>query len=273
MSTESRAGHVVVTPAYNEADYLPGLITSMVAQTKQPDQWLIVDDHSTDGTSEILEAACAAHPWIVHLRVEHEGERAVGSKVAKLFLWGLSQASVSWMFCSKIDADLTLPPDYFSRIFDEFERSAELGIASGGCYDRLGDELRLERVASDHTRGALKTYRRTCYEQMGGVRGVHGWDGIDNIMAQMLGWTTRNFPDIVVEHHRPTGSFEGRLKGRFTAGSFAQFMGYHPLFMAARSVSRMRDQPMFMGGVAMMAGYLWGHLRGVAVFEETCGSK
>ena len=38
---------------------------------------------------------------------------------------------------------------------------------------------------------------------------VDGWDGIDNISAQMNGWETRNFLDIEVNHRRMTGSYFG----------------------------------------------------------------
>ena len=38
-------------------------------------------------------------------------------QIAKLFNLGIEHARIDWDFCSKIDADMLLPPDYFERIF------------------------------------------------------------------------------------------------------------------------------------------------------------
>ena len=101
---------------------------------------------------------------------EGERARAVGSKVARLVLGATRQVAGDWDFLSKIDADLTLPQDYFEQILGRFESDPGLGIAGGGCYGDRGGRLWLEPVAPDHTRGALKTYRRACWDDIGGIR-------------------------------------------------------------------------------------------------------
>ena len=93
-----------------------------------------------------------------------------------------------------------------------------MGIASGNCKVKRGSGWRVEKVSSDHTRGAIKTYRASCFREIGGIEEVDGWDGIDNIMAQMAGWKTKNFPEILVEHQRNTGSANGIIRGRFETG-------------------------------------------------------
>ena len=260
--------HLVITPAHNEEGYLDALIASMRRQSIPPTEWVIVDDRSSDRTPEILATAAAQTPWIHPHRHEGSDTRAVGSKVARLVLWGLEQASEPWEFISKIDADLTLPDDYFEKLFARFDDDPQLGIGGGACYVRHDERLELEWVAADHTRGALKTYRRPCWEAMGGIRPVNGWDGVDTILAQMHGWQTRHFEELRVEHHRPTGSFDGALRGKFTAGRFAHFLGYHPLFMAARCTRRMLDSPRLFGGAAMWAGFLYDRVRGVPMLDE-----
>ena len=64
-----------------------------------------------------------------------------------------------------------------------------------------------EKTSKDHTRGGLKTYRRECYDQIEGINETDGWDGIDNITAQMHGWETRSIPELEVLHQRRTGIF------------------------------------------------------------------
>ena len=68
---------------------------------------------------------------------------------------------------------------------------------------------KIEKVAEGHTRGGLKTYRRACYDEIGGIREVDGWDGVDNLVAQMNGWETENFTEIKLPSENQ-GSYFGQ---------------------------------------------------------------
>ena len=46
----------VVTPNYNHAQYLPQRIDSILAQTFQDFELLILDDASTDNSREVIES-------------------------------------------------------------------------------------------------------------------------------------------------------------------------------------------------------------------------
>ncbi len=46
--------YVVISPCRNEVEYMEQTLDSMVNQTVTPNNWIIVDEGSTDGTSEIL---------------------------------------------------------------------------------------------------------------------------------------------------------------------------------------------------------------------------
>ena len=45
----------IVMPTYNRADYLPKAIDSVLNQTFQDYELVIIDDGSTDGTKQVLE--------------------------------------------------------------------------------------------------------------------------------------------------------------------------------------------------------------------------
>ena len=46
---------VIITPAYNEADYIQRTIEGVLAQSIVPHKWIIVDDGSTDNTAKIIQ--------------------------------------------------------------------------------------------------------------------------------------------------------------------------------------------------------------------------
>lgn len=50
------------------------------------------------------------------------------------------------------------------------------------------------------TGGAMKFYRRKCFEQIGGIKPIYGWDGLDEYQAMYYGWKTRTFFELPVNH-------------------------------------------------------------------------
>ena len=269
MSGYSNLRHVVVTPSRDEADFLPSLIQSMVSQTITPLQWVIMVHNSEDESLEIISEAARKNNWISAMVVGDDTRRKRGSQIAKIVNTGFESIESDWDFISKIDADMVLPSDYFERIFFNFASSEKLGIASGSCYLIEAGRKVSEQVSSDHTRGGLKTYRRSCYEEIGGIREVDGWDGIDNAIAQMNGWKTCGFTDIEVLHQRRTGSYSGLVRGCFEAGKFAHSMRYFPPFILARSLHRMLRKPILIGGFSMLAGYFYNSISRSPTFRES----
>ncbi len=44
----------IITPVKNEGKYIASTIQSVLEQSVVPDKWIIIDDHSTDQTKEII---------------------------------------------------------------------------------------------------------------------------------------------------------------------------------------------------------------------------
>ena len=63
----------VLLAAYNGVSYIEEQIRSILGQTLPPDQLLISDDGSTDGTMELLERLQAEYPSVIRL-VSHKRE-------------------------------------------------------------------------------------------------------------------------------------------------------------------------------------------------------
>jgi glycosyltransferase involved in cell wall biosynthesis len=254
------SNYLSITPVRDEERFLPGLIASMVSQTRRPERWLLIDDGSADATPAIIEEAARVHRWIEPRHLPRERVRRPGGEsVIMQFLPPEAWRDVD--FIARFDADLTFDSDYIERLLAEFARQPRLGIASGTLLEPGSDGAWREVVTPTfHTRGPSKLYSRPCFAAIGGLEPGLGWDTIDEIRAIMHGFVTRSFRHIHAWHHRPTGSARGMSRGRFNAGRAAYQAGYSPVFMGARVLRHLAiGRP--LQGVAMLAGFADGYLR------------
>jgi len=253
--------YAIVTPVKNEENHLEGMIASVVHQTIPPKRWIIVDDGSTDRTGELIREAESRWDWITGVTIGDTcAPRKPGGEA--VLHHGLRMLNLpDFDFLARMDGDISFEPDYFDRLFREFEKDPRLGIACGACFGWRKGKLIEEKNPRFHTRGALKTYRVRCYQEIGGLEKELGWDTVDEIRANMLGWQTRSFPELKVVHHRPTQTASGGLHGKINTGIANYFVGYHPLFMLARACRNMVRRPYLLGGLWMLYGYLSGYMK------------
>jgi cellulose synthase/poly-beta-1,6-N-acetylglucosamine synthase-like glycosyltransferase len=113
----------VIVPAYNEAGTLGETLDSLRAQTAAPEEILVVDDCSTDGTPEIAEAR--------GVRVLRP-QRNTGSK-AGAQTFALDEVRTELVMA--VDADTTLAPDAIERLIGAFD-DPEVAAACGFVLPR-----------------------------------------------------------------------------------------------------------------------------------------
>jgi poly-beta-1,6-N-acetyl-D-glucosamine synthase len=258
MSADRRL--LVITPCRDEQRYVSAAIASIAAQSLLPTRWVIVDDGSTDGTTEILQEASSRLDFVRLVRREDRGRRHVGPGVVEAFYAGLAGEDLDeYAFIAKVDLDLELPPDYFQILIDRMLAEPRLGSCSGKPYGRRPDGgLEVEPCGDEMSVGMTKLWKTACFRQIGGlVRGVM-WDGIDCHRARMLGWKVRSWdePKLRFVHARAEGSSQqGILTGRVRHGRGQYFMGTGPMYMLSSAVYRMFARPFVVGGLAMAWGW------------------
>lgn len=116
MSTDTgRPGVTVLVPAYNEADSVGDTVRSLLAQTCQPAEVIVIDDGSTDDTAEVARAAGA--------RVVAPSRNTGSKAAAQNFALPLVETSL----VMAIDADTTLAPDAIEKLLPSL---AEPGVAA-----------------------------------------------------------------------------------------------------------------------------------------------
>ena len=98
----------VILPAYNAAPFIEAALASLAAQTLADIEILAIDDASTDGTADLLEAAARGDPRIRLLRQSvNAGPSAARNR-------GLAEARGRWI--ALLDADDSYAPERLEQL-------------------------------------------------------------------------------------------------------------------------------------------------------------
>lgn len=257
--------YVLITPACNEEASIEKTILAVLAQSRRPKKWVIVDDGSTDATAAIAADYAKQNDFIHFCSNPGEAGRDFSSKVHAI-RFGCSQlGEVDYQFIGNLDADVTFGPLFYSVVLNRMEANPKLGIAGGTIYESIGGEQRpAKNNAAWSVPGAVQTFRRECYEAIGGYRPMKygGEDGIAGFMARRLGWSVLQFEDLEVFHHRRTGAADKNpLQASFHHGRMDYSQGIHPVFELGKFLVRLGRPPYVLGASARLWGYLWDFAR------------
>lgn len=260
--------YVLATAAYNEERYIENLIKSVVAQIHRPERWIIVSDGSTDRTDEIALSYSRTYPFIRLYRITEEHARNFAAQVHAINAGFAQLWNLEFDFIGNLDADITLEPDYFSRLIGYFNRDPNLGLAGGYiCEEKNGHFQPRYANSTRSVAHAVQLFRRECLDGIG--RGYTplpygGPDWYAEIRALMCGWRVEAFRDLPVFHHRPTCQAEGLIKSVSRMGRMDYAMGSHPLFELVKMVRRVRSKP----HVLRAAMRFWFFMRAYCQREE-----
>lgn len=238
--------YYIVIPAYNEEAFIALTIQSLVSQTLLPKKVVVVNDNSTDKTSEIVLAFAKENPFITLVNKTSEAIHLPGSKVIQAFHKGFETLDNNYDIIVKLDADLILPNNYFERISSTFEKDAEVAMVGGFAYiEKNGDWIIENLTDKDHIRGAFKAYRKTFFEQMGNLKPAMGWDTVDELLAKFYGWKVITDSSLIVKHLKPTGANYNKT-ARYKQGEAFYTLGYGFFITAIASakLAMMKKKPL-----------------------------
>ncbi len=168
MTSDPRPLVSIVTPTYNQADYLAETIRSVLAQDYPHIEYLVLDDGSTDETPAVLHQFDGQIQWERH---DNMGQSNTLNKG-----WQRSRGK----YLGYLSSDDRLLPNAISMLVDAIEARPDVSVVY--CdFDLIDKSGRLVKklVAPDFDRtqlveelncqpavGAL--FRRTVFEQSGG---------------------------------------------------------------------------------------------------------
>lgn len=167
----------VIIPAFNEARVIEASVNRVLASTEVKLEVVVVDDGSTDGTSEIVANAFSADPRVRLLTLQNGGKAHALNQALKLANGGIIVA---------LDADTQFEPETIARLARWFA-DERIGAVAGNA--KVGNRINLatrwqsveyvtaqnlERRALDRfdaitvVPGAVGAWRRKALDDVGG---------------------------------------------------------------------------------------------------------
>lgn len=257
-----KTNYVLITSAFNEAENISRCIESVLKQSILPSEWIIIDNGSTDNTSEIIKKYATTVQFIKLYYKEKENYNVSGYHAIINFYFGLSKIEEKFYnFIGNLDADIILDrADYYEYQIDKMNSENNLGITTGVTYYfELDGSKKLVWHNSWHTTGALKFYRSECFESLGKMEADFGWDGADEMKAMAKGWQTKTFFELEVNHLGKLRDLE-RQKGsqfHFNRGFSIYRRGY-PFWYIVIKVWQTLKEYSFSSALSLFNGFIKG---------------
>ncbi len=191
---------LIIIPAHNEEQNLSFTLDSLQQQSSKDFKVVVVNDGSTDRTPEVIRKYTENDSRFETVNLQ-KSEHQPGSKVVHAFKNGLqAQVIDDFDIICKFDADIILPENYLETVEKAFNNNPEYGLVGGLLYiEKDGSWVYEGNSNKHHVRGPMKAYRKECFVQMGGLRETLGWDNIDSILLEHLGWKEIVLPELHVK--------------------------------------------------------------------------
>lgn len=120
----------VIIPIYNAENYLSECIESVINQTYQDWELLLVDDESSDSSPRICKKYANGDPRISYHLVHHKG-------VSEVRNVGIEQARGEYLFFMDADDYLTL--DALALLWEKMENDKEVAVVCAECKAVMAD--------------------------------------------------------------------------------------------------------------------------------------
>lgn len=190
---------LIIIPAHNEESNLPFTLDSLLRQSYRDFKTVVVNDGSTDNTPAVIRKYTDKDSRLTSVTLEKSAHQP-GSKVVHAFKNGLQTQNMDdFDIICKFDADIILPENYLKTLKKAFEKNADYGLVGGLLYVEKGVGWVYEGNSNrHHVRGPVKAYRKDSFLQMKGIRETLGWDNIDAVLLENLGWKEVVLPELHV---------------------------------------------------------------------------
>lgn len=132
----------IITASYNYADYIEDVINSVINQTYENWELIIVDDGSSDSSVEIIKSYCDKDERIKLFL--HEGSQNKGLK--ETLLLGVEKSTGDWV--AFLESDDFFKPDNLLKKVEVIEKNPSVKLVFNKV-EFFGDEKRSKKLEKD----------------------------------------------------------------------------------------------------------------------------
>ncbi len=132
----------IIVPVYQAQDYIMDCVDSILAQTEQDFELLLVDDGSKDFSGRLCDEYAEIHPQVRVFHTENRGAAAARN-------YGIGQAKGEWI--TFIDSDDTVTEDHLSYLRFLQEQTGAQIVGSGYVKCRPADLPKKDEKFERHT--------------------------------------------------------------------------------------------------------------------------
>ncbi|HJM46503.1 MAG: glycosyltransferase family 2 protein [Candidatus Marinimicrobia bacterium] len=217
---------VLLTPVRNEKEQIENLVKCIVNSTFKPDFWIIIDDHSTDGSVDEIKSLSNYNPFIHLVESLDNPSEYMGMNYSQVLINGwtyclskLKSENISYI--GILDADIEFDSEYWEQLKNKLDSEKEMGIVSGSLTNNNSGKIVLEKNQRHHLpRGGMRLIKSDCFYDIGSIIKSRSPDAVMNAIARAKGWKTLLIPELHCLSIRPTDS-KGEISGGFSRGQRA----------------------------------------------------
>jgi glycosyltransferase involved in cell wall biosynthesis len=224
-----------IVPAYNAEAFVEQTVRSLLDQTYESLEIIVVDDGSTDKTADRVDALTHKHPQIRLIRQSNRGVAAARNR-------GIEESRGE--FIAPVDADDIWFPDAVKKLADCLLKSdLDVGVAyawsviidENGMLDgrfrcsKIEGNVLATLICHNFLGNASSTLiRRACFDQVGGydeafyTRGFRGFEDWDLYLRIARYYRFRVVPQFLIGYRKSATSMTSDLSSM--ADSYEEFL-------------------------------------------------
>jgi O-antigen biosynthesis protein len=216
----------VIMPCYNQGQYLDEAVDSVLAQTLQAFEIIVINDGSTDPET-IAHLQHYQRPKVTVLHTENRGVAAARN-------WGIRHASGRYIL--PLDADDRIGPTYLEQAVRALDADPRLGIVY--CQaEFFGEKTGRVELPEFNFPGILlgnmifnsSLYRRADWETVGGYRDNFHWEDYDFWLSLLeLDRTVYHIPEVLYFYRQSAHSRSNSLVQQHWVSDYTRLFHTHP---------------------------------------------